>query len=381
MIENVFIFVMDSLRLDFLPKRLASKGVVLRTVAQSLFSAPSFATLSTGRYPQEHGVSDWRNTISDGVPTIYDIKNRNCGFYAPAGPDENAIYPVLGVNEKTPVKEMETPFVHLERDPLPHLPFADVSDVEEYFRTRRNDWQRIRQEYVADIQRSVDKLERRLSGLADAGNLDSTLVIVTSDHGDLFGEYGCAAHTAPMTPELVRVPTILIHPELSATDLAVDSATEIVEHVDIVETALQAVEIDNFETSGTNLFDEPRQRDWGYSTVDISRRDRTLYSAEGIWWPEGGYAFPTNSRLNRALFATYRLTRGSARFAQRRAPIQLFNHYLRASHSFGSPPVGKIQSKRLISSFVEQIEVANSMRTELNKETENRLKQLGYLDS
>ena len=55
--RNVFIFVADSLRFDHLSQSVADRGVAVETVAQTMFTAPSFTTFATGLYPPQHGVS------------------------------------------------------------------------------------------------------------------------------------------------------------------------------------------------------------------------------------------------------------------------------------------------------------------------------------
>jgi len=60
--------------------------------------------------------------------------------------------------------------------------------------------------------------------------MDRTLVIFTSDHGELLGEYGgLTGHVRPPCPELVYVPTVFIHP------LIKNKKTEesIMRHVDL----------------------------------------------------------------------------------------------------------------------------------------------------
>jgi arylsulfatase len=61
------------------------------------------------------------------------------------------------------------------------------------------------------------------------GTLDNSLLIITSDHGDAFGEHGYYEHPRYLHDELVHVPLIVAHPDLdpqtvetavSTTDIA-----------------------------------------------------------------------------------------------------------------------------------------------------------------
>jgi arylsulfatase A-like enzyme len=50
--------------------------------------------------------------------------------------------------------------------------------------------------------------------LEELGVLDNTIVIITSDHGDEFGEHGSLSHDGKMYSELIEVPLIIYDPDL-----------------------------------------------------------------------------------------------------------------------------------------------------------------------
>ena len=83
----------------------------------------------------------------------------------------------------------------------------------------------------AEFQRELDQVTRRLSDLSDdclrgldaqlggflgslrdAGLLEETWVVITSDHGDQFGEHGRFGHGTSLYNQLTHVPLILIPP-------------------------------------------------------------------------------------------------------------------------------------------------------------------------
>jgi arylsulfatase A-like enzyme len=66
--------------------------------------------------------------------------------------------------------------------------------------------------YDAAIRYIDDELDRVFTTLADRGVLDETIVIVTSDHGEEFGERGTWGHGQSVYTELVRVPLVLRYP-------------------------------------------------------------------------------------------------------------------------------------------------------------------------
>jgi arylsulfatase A-like enzyme len=64
--------------------------------------------------------------------------------------------------------------------------------------------------------RYLDQVTADLLGALDRrGLLDGTIVIVTSDHGEQFGERGLLYHSNSFFPEVLRVPLVVAHPRLT----------------------------------------------------------------------------------------------------------------------------------------------------------------------
>jgi arylsulfatase A-like enzyme len=57
-----------------------------------------------------------------------------------------------------------------------------------------------------------DQLGRLFDGLDSKGLLENTLVIVTADHGELFGEHGAFSHGQELYQQVVRVPLVIVAP-------------------------------------------------------------------------------------------------------------------------------------------------------------------------
>jgi arylsulfatase A-like enzyme len=65
--------------------------------------------------------------------------------------------------------------------------------------------------------RFVDSLVGDLvAGLEERGRLDRTLLVVTSDHGEAFGEHGFHGHMVGLHAETLHVPLVMRHPSLEA---------------------------------------------------------------------------------------------------------------------------------------------------------------------
>jgi arylsulfatase A-like enzyme len=57
-----------------------------------------------------------------------------------------------------------------------------------------------------------DEIERLLNGLRQSGQLDNTIVIIASDHGESFGEHGLLQHSNSLYIEQIHVPLIIWWP-------------------------------------------------------------------------------------------------------------------------------------------------------------------------
>ena len=62
--------------------------------------------------------------------------------------------------------------------------------------------------YDGEIRFMDQEIGRLLHFLRDRGLYDETLIVVTSDHGELFGEHGHWGHSGHLFEELVRVPLL-----------------------------------------------------------------------------------------------------------------------------------------------------------------------------
>ena len=73
--------------------------------------------------------------------------------------------------------------------------------------------ERMRHLYARSVRQADDWVGRLIARLDDAGALDDTLVIVTSDHGENLGEGGLLAHAFSLDDRLIRVPFVVNRPD------------------------------------------------------------------------------------------------------------------------------------------------------------------------
>lgn len=377
-IRNVLMYVCDALRWDALPETVADRGVTFKTVAQSTWSPPCFTTLSTGRYPQQHGVLEFSHGLAEGVETIYDIPGLDGAYYNKHPNDRLA--DVFGVPQDRSIEDLAEPFFFLERDLTTHTPYDEraATGTEGYLSEVGSDWDRITAEYERGVTKSVDIFEERLAQLREKGVLDETLVIFTADHGELLGEYGDIGHSNPTCPELAYVPTVFLHPELSAEEFAVDPETEILEQVDVVETALSAIGFDDIRTDGVDALSRSRPDPRGYNYVRVEERDVALYESQSAWDHDGGHVFLPNSKAARLAYFGYRQLRSATRHTIRDDWATVLRQYVRDHYQYGDPAFSAEQARRYIDGTLEGFEDISAAETTLDEETKQHLKEMGY---
>ena len=76
-------------------------------------------------------------------------------------------------------------------------------------------------------------LEKLIGHLAAEGYLENTVVVITSDHGEAFGEHGSEGHARNVYSEVTHVPLVVALPFRLGSPLLIDSRTE---NVDIWPT-------------------------------------------------------------------------------------------------------------------------------------------------
>ena len=90
--------------------------------------------------------------------------------------------------------------------------------------------------YWAQIDLIDENIRRLLIALEETGQLDNTLIVFTSDHGEMLGDHGLTGKGCRFYEGLVRVPLIFWYPEKLKQNL---ESTALVELVDIVPTLLE----------------------------------------------------------------------------------------------------------------------------------------------
>jgi hypothetical protein len=83
-------------------------------------------------------------------------------------------------------------------------------------------WSLVEEAYLASIARADAKVGALLIALERSGELDRTMVVVTADHGQSFGEGGNVYHGCGATDSVLRVPLVVRLPPTVARIPCVD---------------------------------------------------------------------------------------------------------------------------------------------------------------
>lgn len=267
---NLVVIVIDTLRSDHLSNygyeretspvmhRLASEGVQLQGYAASSWTMPSVASLFTGLVPQRHQAISLNDRLPEEAPylpallsargytTLAFIGNGSNlggrrgfrrGFTAAkqwfgkqkihAGEVNRRTFELLGQahspyflwvhyvdphdpyeppaawpsgpTEQAPGTSLQVPGTY----PIQPQVFAAAGTMPSVA-----EFQAMKNQYdgeILEVDRAIGAL---LDRLKDENLLASTLVVVTSDHGEEFGEHGQLMHGQSLHEELLRVPLI-----------------------------------------------------------------------------------------------------------------------------------------------------------------------------
>ena len=104
--------------------------------------------------------------------------------------------------------------------------------------------------YYAMIELIDENVGRLLDALEASGQREDTLVIFTSDHGEMLGDHGLRSKGCRFYEGLVRVPLILSWPGQVQQGLASDALVEL---TDIAPTLAEAAGVDPGWTQGKSL--------------------------------------------------------------------------------------------------------------------------------
>jgi arylsulfatase A-like enzyme len=287
-------------------RKLAERGIMFsQGISQSSWTMPSFASVMTGLYPQEHGAQAFEGRLSDRNLTLAEVL-REAGYQTHGivsnsfvdayrgfaqgfdSYDEENVRGVGAITSKDIVdsafdflrKDREDPFflwIHLFD---PHYTYVDHSEFEysdAYAGWLKRDPTQMAYQvlnhkrqlltdddivYLMDLYDEelayTDNQLGRLFRYLDATALsDDTAVIVVGDHGEAFMEHGRVGHGLSLYQEQIHVPFISVLPGI---DVEHSKITDAVETRKIFPLVLNYLDIETSSKLENNFLAEVK--DW-----------------------------------------------------------------------------------------------------------------------
>jgi hypothetical protein len=280
-VENLLIFVADSLRLDNVPESVAGEGEVVPTLAPSLHTPVALPSILGSVSPSNHSVRGFDQVFS-GHETVFDRFGEGSYYDFEDDPVRKRVLSELP--ESKELKDLKPPFVFVERAMETHTPYNQMHHGNELKRmndgyyTRSMSRDELKDEYCKGVEGAGEHFWGHVEELEERGLRDDTMVVLTSDHGEHLGERvnlrERRAHSHPMSRKLVRVPTVFLDQE---------PGIDAMRSVDIVETCLQMMGREGLRCDGVDAREiSPRDGEVvcnGYSSY------KTKWTYQGSWEP------------------------------------------------------------------------------------------------
>ena len=290
---NLLLVSIDTLRADHLGAygyeretspfldELARGGALFENAySQSASTVPSHASLFTGRYPFQHGTWWYKTPLPDEELTLAEILkdagyrtlgvassvrfHEGSGFrqgfdffeeFETAEPERSA--QAVERMRREIARESGRPFfafVHLLDPHEPYAPPAGVpapwhpgdpglapEETSKFLQAHRSPDQVVDPKRLAYLEALYDAeilhVDRAVRALIESLPTDrSTIVVLTSDHGDEFKEHGGFSHSRDLHEEVVRVPLIVHWPGRIRPGTVIPTP---VQGVDVLPTLLE----------------------------------------------------------------------------------------------------------------------------------------------
>lgn len=227
----------------------------------------------------------------------------------------------------------------------------------------------LRHHYEATVRSLSDRVGRLIEALRAAGRWDNTLLVVTSDHGQAFGENGELFHERSPFEPLLHVPLWVRWPR---GDGPVGVRTDRVSLVDIAPTLLsRAGCADAFRTSGESL-------DRG---AVLARESPVLAMADGyptIQNYRGRLTGPLLDRLRRAYAVAYDgPTKAIVPLPD--GPVQAFRLNGRADAPVEREIPADDATRATEFARAAALEIQQAANSDLDHSVEDRLRSWGYI--
>ncbi len=133
-------------------------------------------------------------------------------------------------------------------------------------------------DYYVELHRQADlSLGTVLQALEDSGAWDDTVVVFTSDHGDMCGSHGLRSKGPFVYDEIMRVPLYIRVPEVTTAGTKTDALAT---HVDLAATVCALAGVDPKETNGVGTGVQGVDLQPVLDRPDATVRDHVLFAQD-----------------------------------------------------------------------------------------------------
>jgi arylsulfatase A-like enzyme len=280
---------------------------------------------------------------------------------------------------------LDEPFAWFMRDAGGHAPYDRFDEhlqtdesVQSYLQQHGGNVSRIRSDYADAVDSSVKRFRRFvLKPLEERGLRDQTLIVFVSDHGQLLGEYGHVGESYPSAPEVVKIPTTLIHPDLPTGE----QASQLMRHVDLPPVVAGLVDpkcpvgaVDGEDVRSTE--NSPEMGLNYYDRLFPSVVGQFNYAIESVWDWKGGHAFLESPMWNRLkLFAGFVTQIPAGIHFRRERSLEGLKLLFQSEQTWGDPGFTVAEARKQLASF----DRADDGDLQMTAGTQEQLEDLGYL--
>jgi arylsulfatase A-like enzyme len=322
---------------------MAAQGITFTDVtAQSSWTKAAVASIFTGMWPRAHGVNGPDDRIPEHLTTLPELLH-GAGYRTGAvvanayvgrafgfgrGFDHFEFLEHTRGRSEVIHRRVErwfdnrpddgAPFFLYVHTIDPHAPYAPPAPFLERFAAEVEDpsvgqvetvrglvlgtvepsealGRDLRALYDGEVAANDASFGRLLDLLERSGELDNTIVIFTSDHGEAFGEHGSWTHGLDLYNEVLEIPLVIRLPDAAGAGRVVSSP---VQHTDLLPTILDLCGIDStLPLDGEALIDRNGDQRVG--------EDRAILAYLEYWDRHGASILRDGWKLIRPLSAEF----------------------------------------------------------------------------
>jgi len=241
----------------------------------------------------------------------------------------------------------------------------------------REEWEIIRAWYDGEIAYLDSHIGNLVQSLKENGILDDTLLLLTSDHGENFGDHGLAVHPLCLYDSLLRVPLIMKYPDIAPTNQKIQGLVSL---VDLYPTMTQAAQVKDTQViDGKSLFQSDKDGTHDFVCAEYGALHTEAFGGLNAWsLPES-----TRNKLTKIDRGCKAIRTSTFKYILWRDREELYNirddpdELLDISKEH--PQVTKELKKKLANTVDLSYAGAREFPKEQKKQIIDRLKALGYV--